>query len=145
MIEARLHGGSQPVRHRTQSRQGGNDVASSAGRVLVVLSHESRKFKAAVDFVTSPGTGAHGHRRAEFGLDGGGTTALVTDRALIEIGDEGAVLRAVHPGEDAELVMAETPMPLSLPRAGAAVSASPTDIELELIRRSLDPLGWYTR
>ena len=132
-------------RRRFRGSGGGNDVASAAGRVLVVVRHEPRKFKAAVDFVTSPGRRVRGAGRAELGLEGGGTSALVTDRAVIQIGDAGAVLAAVHPGEDAEQVVGETPMPLTLPPGGPAVSAVPTQVELNLIRGSLDPLGWYTR
>ena len=132
-------------RRRFRGSGGGNDVASAAGRVLVVVRHEPRKFKAAVDFVTSPGRRVGGAGRAELGLEGGGTSALVTDRAVIQIGDAGAVLAAVHPGEHVEQVVGETPMPLSLPPGGPALSAVPTQVELNLIRDRLDPLGWYTR
>lgn len=131
-------------RRRFRGSGGGNDVASSAGRVLVVVRHESRKFKAAVDFITSPGRRVAGLTRTALGLDSTGTTAVVTDRALIEITDDGAVLAAVHPGEEVERVIADTPMPLQLPNGGPAVSRSPSGRELELIRGSLDPLGWYT-
>ena len=124
---------------------GGNDVASLAGRVLVVMRHEPRKFKAAVDFVTSPGRRVRGLDRASLGLPGAGTVALVTDRALIEIGERGAVLAAVHPGEELEAVLAATPMPVSLPPAGPTVSQAPTAVELALVRERLDPHGWYTR
>lgn len=132
-------------RRRFRGSGGGNDVASAAGRVLVVVRHEPRKFKAAVDFVTSPGRRVRGAGRTELGLEGGGTSALVTDRAVIHIGDAGAVLAAVHPGEHVEQVVGETPMPLSMPPGGPAVSAVPTQVELNLIRDRLDPLGWYTR
>src|SRR5262245_38444612 len=56
-------------RRRFRGSGGGNDVASAAGRVLVVVRHEPRKFKAAVDFVTSPGRRVRGAGRAELGLD----------------------------------------------------------------------------
>jgi len=131
-------------RRRFRGSGGGNDVASSAGRVLVVVRHESRKFKAAVDFVTSPGRRVAGSTRAAVGLGTVGTTAVVTDRALIEITDDGAVLAAVHPGEDVDRVIEDTPMPLLLPNGEPTVSPSPSVEELELIRGSLDPLGWYT-
>lgn len=132
-------------RRRFRGSGGGNDVASAAGRVLVVMRHEPRKFKLVVDFVTSPGRRVGELTRDELGLAGGGTAALVTDRAVIEIGEQGAVLAAIHPGEDVERVIADTPMPLAIRDGGPILTNSPSSVELELIRGSLDPLGWYTR
>ncbi len=124
---------------------GGNDIASLAGRVLVVLEHQSRKFRETVDFVTSPGRRVRGTPRGRLGLPGEGTACIVTDRAVLEVTDDGVLLSAVHPGEEAARVRAETPIPLALPPGGPAVSAPPTEHELTLLRTELDPHGWYTR
>lgn len=124
---------------------GGNDVASHAGRTVIVMAHQPRKFVPQLDFVTSPGHRVAGVRRAQLGLRGKGPCAIVTDRALISLGPDGAELTAVHPGEDAELVVRDTPIPLAYPPGGTAVTEAPTQLELELIRNELDPLGWYTR
>lgn len=123
---------------------GGNDIASLAGRVLAVVQHHPRKFRDAVEFVTSPGRLVRGRSRAELGLSGVGTAAIVTDRAVIEIGEHGAVLASVHPGEDPESVVADTPMKLAVPAGGPATTPAPTTEQLDLIRTSLDPHGWYT-
>src|SRR5439155_11591339 len=77
---------------------GANDIASLAGRVVVVMRHEPRKFRDVLDFVTSPGQRVRGRPRRELGLTRGGTASIVTDRAVIDVGDEGARLVAVHPG-----------------------------------------------
>lgn len=124
---------------------GGNDVASHAARTVIVMAHQARKFVPDLDFVTSPGHRVAGVLRAQLGLRGEGPCAIVTDRAVISLGPDGAELMAVHPGEEAELVVRDTPIPLSFPPGGAAVSKAPTQLELELIRNELDPLGWYTR
>jgi len=123
---------------------GANDIASSAGRVVVVMQHHRRKFAEAVHFLTSPGVRVRGVSRPELGLPGRGTVAVVTDRAVIEISEDGAVLASVHPGEDEAEVRAATGLPFV--DAGAARATSPPTLEqLDLIRRELDPLGWYTR
>lgn len=124
---------------------GSNDIASLAERTLVVVKHSPRKFREVVEFATSPGRQAGGRRRAELGLPGEGPVAVVTDRAIIEITDEGAVLRSVHPGEDPDAVLAATPMPITVPSGGPSVTAPPTTEQLKLIRTELDPNGWYTR
>lgn len=124
---------------------GANDIASTAGRTVVVMAHQPRKFReVVVDFVTSPGRSVRGRTRTDLGLPGSGTTAVVTDRAVLEIGETGAVLTSVHPGEDPETVRAETPMPLRVPSGGPAETPAPTREQLRLIRTDLDPHGWYT-
>ncbi len=123
---------------------GANDIASCADRVLVVMQHHPRKFVENLHFLTSPGHRVRGRPRHDVGLHGHGTAAVVTDRAIIDIGEAGAVLTSVHPGQDPAAVIADTPIPLIEPAAGAAETAAPTDTELSLIRQELDPHGWYT-
>lgn len=123
---------------------GANDIASTAGRTVVVMQHQPRKFRGVVDFVTSPGRFVRDRTRADLGLPGSGTTAVVTDRAVIEIDEEGAVLAGVHPGEDPDAVRKDTPMPLRLPPEGPMETSAPTKEQLRLIRTDLDPHGWYT-
>jgi glutaconate CoA-transferase, subunit B len=122
---------------------GGNDIASLAGRVLVVMRHDPRKFRPAVEFLTSPGRVVNGKHRHAAGLPGEGTAAIITDRAVIEIGDAGAVLASVHPGETPEAVFADTPMPLTAPHGGPAETPAPTAAQQALLREELDPNGWY--
>lgn len=122
---------------------GGNDIASLAGRVFVVMRHDSRKFRPAVEFLTSPGRTLGGRPRTDCGLSGGGTTAVITDRAILTITDEGAVLASVHPGQTPQDVLASTPMPLIVPDGGPAETPAPTAAQRRLLRTELDPKGWY--
>ena len=124
---------------------GGNDVSSHAGRTVIIMAHEPRKFASRLDFVTSPGRKVGDKDRAELWLFGGGPSEIVTDRAIISLGPDGPVLAAVHTGEDPELVARDTPIPLLMPSGGPVVTPPPTERELSLIRAELDPLGWYTR
>lgn len=127
---------------RFRGSGGANDLASLAGRVLVVMRHEPRKFKQRVDFLTNPGRLVDGRPRAEAGLPGHGTTAIVTDRAVIDVLEGGLALRSVHPGEDLAAVVTDTPVPLDT--SGVRVTPAPTGEELRLIRDQLDPNRWYT-
>ena len=129
---------------RINGSGGGNDIASLAGRTLIVLKHEPRRFRACLDFLTSPGRAVGGRRRAELGLVGEGTVAVVSDRAVLEVTDEGTWLRSVHPGEDPREVLDATPYPVRTPPGGPEVTRAPTEEDLGLIRTDLDPLRWYT-
>lgn len=130
------------TKRRFNGSGGANDIASLAGRVVVVMRHESRKFKQQVDFLTSPGRRVNGASRAEVGLQGQGTAAIVTDRAVLEVADEGLILVGVHPGEDVNAILAETPVPLAVDRVEE--TTAPTAEELRLIREEFDPYRWYT-
>ncbi|HLI15873.1 MAG TPA: CoA-transferase [Acidimicrobiales bacterium] len=123
---------------------GGNDVASLAERVLVVMRHDPRKFAPALDFLTSPGRRVNGRARGDVGLAGRGTVAVVTDRAVLEIGDQGPVLASVHPGEDVDAVLADTPLTVHLPPGGPARTDPPTAEQCRVVREELDPKRWYT-
>ncbi len=123
---------------------GANDIASVAGRNVIVMAHQPRKFREAVDFVTSPGRRVGARTRGELGLRGAGTVAVVTDRAVLDVTEDGVVLHSVHPGEDPDAVVADTPMTVAVGSAGVAETVSPTAAELRLIRDELDPHRWYT-
>lgn len=124
---------------------GGNDIASLADCTMVVMRHDERKFARSVEFRTSPGRRVHGQHRRELGLQGQGTCWVITDRACIEMTDDGPLLASVHPGESPDAVLSDTPVPLKMPPAGPAVTPAPTDEQLSLIRVELDPNQWYTR
>lgn len=123
---------------------GANDIASCAGRVLIVVQHHPRKFARQLEFLTSPGRRIRNQSRRQVGLRGEGTAAVVTDRAIIEVTDEGPVLASVHPGEDPEAVRADTPIALLEPAGGTVESRAPTAAQLEIVRTDLDPQRWYT-
>ena len=61
---------------------GGNDVASLAKRVIIIMRHEKRKLPLAVAHLTSPGF-AGGKSRRELGLRGGGPHRIITDKGII--------------------------------------------------------------
>ena len=67
-------------RHFTGSG-GGNDVASSARRTVVIIRHEARKLNEAVSFVTSPGYLQGSGKRKAAGLIGG-LSRVITDKAV---------------------------------------------------------------
>lgn len=124
---------------------GANDIASSAGRIVVVMQHHERKFCETLNFCTSPGRRVDGRSRSALGLRGEGSAAIVTDRAVIALTDDGAVLLHVHPGEDEVAVRASTPIELGTPVEGVTTTPAPTPRQLSLVRDELDPNGWYTR
>jgi glutaconate CoA-transferase subunit B len=69
---------------------GAHDIALLARRVMILMPHDPKRFVSTVDFITSPGHGAHNGR---VGL-GAGPAALVTTRAVFAFRDSRPVLVA---------------------------------------------------
>src|SRR5262249_29160447 len=124
---------------------GGADVASLAGRLLVIMPQERRRFRERVDCVTSPGFGEGAGWRSRVGLRGGGPSAVITTMGVyrFDAGTGEMVLASWHPGPTPESVRAARGWPLSI-AAGAGETASPDAEELAIVREC-DPEGAWTR
>ncbi len=124
---------------------GACDIASLAGRLLVIMSHERHRLREAVDYVTSPGFLRGRDQRRAAGLPGGGPSALITTLGVFGFDPETgeAVLHSHHPGVSIDQIREQTGWPLRISSAVRETS-TPTSEELGIIRR-LDPQGFWTR
>ena len=122
---------------------GGNDVASLAKRVIVIMRHEKRKLPAAVAHLTSPGF-VGGKTRAELALRGQGTHRIITDKCVFGFDEtsRSAKLLSLHQGVSLEDVLANTGFPLEV-RETPAITPLPTAEELKLLREEIDPKSVY--
>ena len=122
---------------------GGNDVASLAKRVMVIMRHEKRKLPLAVAHITSPGF-RDGSSRSELGLRGGGPHRVITDMAVLGFDPETreAMLVSLHAGIRLEQVIENTGFPLRIPDR-VAETPLPTTEELRLLREEIDPRRVY--
>ncbi len=124
---------------------GGNDVASLAKRVIIIMRHEKRKLPQAVAHLTSPGF-VGGKSRQELGLRGGGPQRVITDMAILgfDTKTRAATLLSVHPGVTVEQVLENTGFQLHIP-GKVPVTPLPTPEELRLLREEIDPRRVYLR
>jgi len=124
---------------------GGADIASLAGRLVVIIPHERHRFKERVDYITSPGFGTGANWRRRVGLAGGGPTAIITTLATFgfdrETGE--AVLATHHPGTTLDDVQRQTGWPLRIAPT-VRETTPPTETELAIVRH-YDPDGIWTR
>jgi glutaconate CoA-transferase subunit B len=122
---------------------GGNDVASLAKRVIVIMRHEKRKLPSVVAHLTSPGFPG-GRPRAELGLRGNGPHRIITDKAVIGFDrtSHSASLVSVHPGTSVEDVLENTGFDLIVPDQ-VPPTPLPSVEELRLLREEIDPKGVY--
>lgn len=124
---------------------GACDISCLAGRTVVLMPHEPRRFVDEVTYATSPGHRSDGEART---APGGGPDALVTSKATFRFDTHGELyLATTHPGVEADDVADD--LPWSLRRrpevTGEPVGTTPvpdTDV-LERIR-TFDPDGFWT-
>ncbi|QLG63892.1 CoA-transferase subunit beta [Halorarum salinum] len=141
----RVRAGDREV--RLPGSGGACDIACMAGRTVILMAHEPRRFVERVEYVTSPGHGEGGDWREREGLPGGGPAALVTTKATFGFEDGELHLRSRHPGVEAGEVAADFPWELRTSEdvcdEPVATTGTPTDEELDLVRE-FDPDGFWT-
>jgi glutaconate CoA-transferase subunit B len=122
---------------------GGNDVASLAKRVIVIMRHEKRKLPAAVSHLTSPGF-VGGKSREALGLRGGGPHRIITDKAVIgfDSATHSASLLSLHPGVTLQDVLNNTGFELIVP-VSLPATPLPSVEDLRLLREEIDPKSVY--
>jgi acyl CoA:acetate/3-ketoacid CoA transferase beta subunit len=131
--------------HYFNGSAGGNDVASLAKRVIVIVRHGRRKLPNIVAHLTSPGF-VNGRSRQELGLRGGGPFRIITDMAVLGFDNASrtASLVSVHPGVDTAQLLENTGFPLEIPDP-VPLTPLPTSEELRLLREEIDPRRVYLR
>ena len=133
---------SQP-KVRLPGAGGGNDIATSAKRVVVIMTHHKRKFVKDLDYVTSPGHLKGADTRREAGIRGGGPSLVVTDLCQMDFAESSKEMRlmTVHSGISVQEIVEETPLELIIP-GEVTTTPEPTPQELRTLRE-LDPTGLY--
>ncbi len=122
---------------------GGNDTASLAKRVILIVRHDKRKLPKTLAHLTSPGF-VQGRSREQLSLRGGGPSRLITDKAVIGFDPQThqATLVSVHPEIELADVVESTGFELKIP-GDVKVTALPTPEDLRLLREELDPNDLY--
>jgi glutaconate CoA-transferase subunit B len=131
-------------RVRLPGSGGANDLASFCWRILVITSHDRRRFVEKLDFLTTPGYLSGPGAREAAGLPPGtGPYRVITDLAVLGYAMDTCRMQvlSLHPGVTLDQVRANTGFEL-----GAAepleTTHPPTEAELLILREEVDPFGY---
>ncbi len=131
-------------RVRLPGSGGAADIATLAGRCVIIMNHERRRFPARVHFVTSPGYGEGKDWREQKGLKGGGPSRVITSMGIFSFDPvtREMVLSSYHPGTSVEQIQRETGWPLSVAN-NLKETEHPSAEELAAVRK-YDPRQVWT-
>jgi glutaconate CoA-transferase subunit B len=136
-------------RTRLPGSGGACEIAINARQVFVIMRQSARSFVEKIDFRTSPGNLGGAEQadriRREGGWLGRGPSVVVTDLGIWHFDDDGEMrLDSLHPGATLDDIRSTIGWQ---PRIAADLRPTPppTDVEMDLIRRELDPEGAYTK
>jgi acyl CoA:acetate/3-ketoacid CoA transferase beta subunit len=118
---------------------GANDIASLAGRVVIIAKHQLRKFPKRVNYLTTPGFIDGPGSRESYGLRGAGPVKVITDLCIMGFDDETKRMKllSLHPGVTLDQVKENTGFELMIDK-DLTETELPSQGVLKLIR-SLDP------
>jgi glutaconate CoA-transferase subunit B len=124
---------------------GGGDIASLSQKLLIIMSHEKRRFVEKVGYVTSPGYGSGGNWRETQGLVRGGPSAIITTLGVFRFHPETreAYLAQIHPGVEPDQVRKATGWDLNIV-TDLGITPRPTSEDLAIIRE-YDPNRFWTK
>lgn len=122
---------------------GGNDMVSSAKRIVIIMPHEKRKMVNKLDYLTSPGFLDGPGAREKAGLLGGGPSIVVTNLCQMDFDPQTKRIRlaTVHPSVTVDQVVENSGFDLLIPK-NVPTTDFPTIEELNLLR-AIDPTGIY--
>lgn len=131
-------------RVRLPGSGGAADIATLAGRCIIIMNHEKRRFPSRVRFITSPGHGEGSGWRAAMQLPGGGPSRVITSLGLFSFDpvSREMILSSYHPGVAVEEIQSQTGWPLRL-AGDLRETAVPSAEELAAVRK-YDPRGVWT-
>ena len=123
---------------------GAADIATLAGRFIIIMNHEKRRFSPRVHYMTSPGYGDGEDWRHRRELRGGGPSRVITSLGIFSFDQRSRemVLSFTHPGVTTHEVQRETGWPLKI-ADDVQETPSPSNDEIRAVRK-YDPKGVWT-
>jgi glutaconate CoA-transferase subunit B len=136
-------GNYEKPKARLPGSGGANDLGSLCGKTITLMRHDKLRFVDKLDFLTTPGylNGPGSREKAGLPKDTG-PYRVITQLAVMGFHPETKemTLLSVHPGVTVDEVLDNTGFKL-LVGGDVTVTNPPTDTELRLLRREIDPAG----
>jgi len=134
-LNSTVIGDYRKPRVRLPGAGGAAEIATSCGRIFMIMRHHPRAMVDKLDFLTTLGHGPTGQERRRLGIDTAGPVLLVTDLCILQPEPETNefVVTALHPGVTREQVTQNTGWEVRF-AGGLQETEPPAPHELEALR-----------
>jgi acyl CoA:acetate/3-ketoacid CoA transferase beta subunit len=123
---------------------GANDIASMAGRFVVICRLDRRRFVEKLQYVTTPGFLSGPGARQAAGLPGAGPVRVITDLAVLGFNQTSLRMQIDQLYPDVEVDQVQERCGFKLGVAADLTTTPPvSQTQLHLLRRVIDPDGVY--
>jgi glutaconate CoA-transferase subunit B len=143
-INTTVIGNHDLPKSRLPGSGGANDVASFAHRLIIIIAQQSqRTFVNKLDFLTTPGFLSGPGAREKAGLPAStGPYRVITQLGVFGFDESSKRLKLIslHPGVTVDEVKENSQFEILMPEK-IATSAEPSDKDLRILRREIDPAG----
>lgn len=120
---------------------GAPDAACLAGRTVIFMKHEKRRFVRKLDYVTSPGWVRGGESRYKEGLSRGGISEVITEKCVLKFRNEDRKVYLSQYFSESELEDLFANTGFEVDTSQATKLEAPTEKELLILRTKVDPDG----
>ena len=123
---------------------GANDLASLCWNTIIIMKMDKHKFVEKLDFLTTPGYLNGAGAREKAGLPPGtGPLKIITDCCVLGFDKDTKEMQieSLHPGITLEEVQSRSSFKLKVAIDKLPTTPEPTQKELEILRREVDPKG----
>ena len=144
-LNSTVIGPQEKPKVRLPGSGGANDIGSSCWKTIAVMQHTARRFIPKVDFLTTAGFLDGPGARDRAGLPANsGPYRVVSNLALMGYDDQSCRMKllATNPGVTVEQVVENTGFELLIADE-VGQNAPPSETELKLLRKEIDPTGLY--
>lgn len=123
---------------------GANDLASLCWQTIIIIKMDKHKFVEKLDFLTTPGYLTGKGMREKAGLPPGtGPYKVITDYCVLGFNPDTKEMEveSLHPGITFDQVQERCSWKLKVQSGKLKVTSEPTQKELEILRKEIDPKG----
>lgn len=123
---------------------GANDLASLCWNTIIIMKMDKHKFVEKLDFLTTPGYLSGSGSREKAGLPPNtGPMKVITDCCILSFDKETKEMQveSIHPGITLEEIQNRCSFKLKVQNKELKITSEPTQKELEILRREIDPKG----
>lgn len=145
-INSTVIGEYEKPKIRLPGSGGACEISIHSKKIIIILKQDKKTLPEKIDFTTSPGYIDENNKRAEYEMPGEGPVLVITDLGVYGFSKDTheMVLSEIHPGVSIDMINKNIGWEVKI-SDGLKLTTAPSQKELRIIRKELDPDKIYLR